>query len=27
VTSAGDVSRSIGWECRGAAALTPPAPR
>ncbi|MDQ4108476.1 MAG: hypothetical protein M3138_06680 [Actinomycetota bacterium] len=27
VTSAGDVSRSIGWECRGAAALSPPAPR
>jgi hypothetical protein len=27
VTSAGNVSRSIGWECRGAAALTPPAPR
>jgi hypothetical protein len=26
-TSAGEVSRSIGWECRGAAALTPRAPR
>ena len=27
ITSAWDVSRSIGWECRGVAALTPPAPR
>jgi hypothetical protein len=27
LTSTGEVSRSIGWECRGAAALSPPAPR
>jgi hypothetical protein len=27
VTSAGDISRGIGTECTGAAALSPPAPR